>query len=55
MRGIFFPANPDGVAGVGAPTIPDDHIRPFAQEINDLSFAFIAPLQTKNARIAFKE
>jgi len=39
----------NGVAGVGAPIVPNDDPMLFRHQINDLSLGFIAPLQTNYA------
>lgn len=37
-----------GVTGVVAALVTDDHVRGFAQKVDDLSFAFIPPLGSHN-------
>jgi hypothetical protein len=46
VKHYFFLAYDDGMAGVGPTLIPDDYIRKFAQYVNDLPFALVAPLET---------
>jgi hypothetical protein len=37
-----------GVAGIGAAVVADDHIMLRGEQINDLSFAFVSPLESNN-------
>ncbi len=37
--------------GVGATAIANDDVGLFGEEIDDFAFAFVAPLQTDDARI----
>ncbi len=51
MGGIFLAADADGVSGVGAAAVADDHIGPLGQQIDDLSLSLVTPLQPDDARI----
>jgi hypothetical protein len=53
MGGIFFGADADGMAGVGATAVADDDIGAFREEIDDFAFAFIAPLEADDAGVLF--
>jgi hypothetical protein len=46
VKYYLFVAYDDGMAGVGPTLIPDDDIGKFAQYVNDLPFALVAPLET---------
>jgi hypothetical protein len=41
-------AGDDGVSGVVAPGVPDNHFGLMAEHIDELSFGFVAPLGTYN-------
>ena len=44
---LFF-ADEDGVAGVVAALIARDDVEALGEKIDDLTFAFVAPLRAKN-------
>ena len=48
MENEMLPVHHDGVPGVGAPLVADDHIRPASEKVHDLPLAFIAPLAADN-------
>ena len=39
----------DGMAGIAAPLIADDDVVLFGQDVDELAFGFVAPLQTDDA------
>src|SRR5690606_1118585 len=43
--------DPDGMAGVRAPVKPDDDVVIFGQSIDDLTFAFVAKLETDDCSV----
>ena len=47
----LFAAHHYGVAGIRPALIPDDHVGKFAQYINDLSLALVAPLKAHSRNI----
>jgi hypothetical protein len=51
MESEFFVANDNGMSGIGAAAIANDNIILLGENIDNLAFAFIAPLQTNNADI----
>jgi hypothetical protein len=51
MESEFFVADDNGMAGVGAAAIADHNIIFFGKDINNFTFAFIAPLQSYNTDI----
>ncbi len=53
-RTYFWPLMMDRVAGVVAALRADDHVRLLGQHVNDLAFAFIAPLGADQNRIRHK-
>src|SRR5262249_11356165 len=54
VGGVFFVADADGVAGVGAAAVADDDIGLLGQKIDDFALAFIAPLKAEDAGISLK-
>jgi hypothetical protein len=52
MGGVFFAADFDGMAGVGAAAVADDDLRVHGQKIDDLPLHLDTPLQSKNAGIS---
>ena len=54
MRRVFLVPDAHGMPGVGPAAIADDDVGVLGEEIDDLSFAFIAPLQADDAGISFK-
>ena len=55
MEDVFLSVGDDGVPGV-VPSLSANHeIRVFGQEINNLAFAFVPPLETTNDGIHLKK
>jgi hypothetical protein len=54
MRRVLFRANPNRVPGIGPATVSHHDIRLLGEEIDDLAFAFIPPLQAENTGVAFE-
>ena len=55
VRRVFFVADADGMAGVGAAAIADDDIGVLGEKIDDLALALVSPLQADDAGIALKK
>jgi hypothetical protein len=43
-------ATDDSVTSVGAAVVPDDKVMAIAEQVDDLSFGFVAPLEADHAR-----
>jgi hypothetical protein len=48
MEDILLSVGDDGVPGVVSSLSANHEIRVFGQEINNLAFAFVSPLETTN-------
>jgi hypothetical protein len=55
MRGIFFGADTDGVAGIGSAAVADDDIGPFGEEIDEFSLSLVAPLKSDDTGVLLLE
>ena len=51
VQDVFLALDVDGVAGVVAALRADHHVRLLGQHVNDLAFAFVAPLGADQNRI----
>ena len=51
MQDRFLAVDNDGMAGVVAARIADDHLRLLREHIDDFAFAFVTPLGTDQNRI----
>src|SRR5882724_227151 len=52
---ILFAVDFDGMAGIGAATVTNDHFGMFREEIDDLAFTFISPLKPKHTGVALQK
>jgi hypothetical protein len=48
MERVAFIAHLHGVTSIGATVVADDHIMLRGEQVNDLSFTFVPPLQSNN-------
>ena len=54
VRGVLLAADADGVPGVGPAAVAGDDVGVLGEEVDDLALAFVAPLESDDARVAFE-
>ena len=54
MQCVFRIAHHHGMTGVRATVVPDHHVMPGGQEIDDLALAFVAPLEPDDRGVSWQ-
>ena len=55
MQNVFFAMDDDRMARIVSALIASDNIEAICQEVNDLTFAFVAPLGTHDYQICHEK